>query len=71
VNIFKKKYHWYNFSYAYSCGFGSAQTGYKYKYITNKAINENRIYAKVGEDSVLLSVSYLGYMTREQYEKTN
>jgi len=68
--------HWFCFSYvgdhaeaSISTGtvHGSTYTGYAEKKITIKNIKENKAYAKMSEDSAVVSISYLGHMTREEF----
>jgi hypothetical protein len=64
--------HWYCFAFVgnsvedgkecRSCTY----TGYLDKLITMPRIKENEQYAGMKDGAVLLSVSYLGYMTKEQ-----
>ncbi len=59
-----EKLHWYNFSYmSTNQTIGSSQSGYPLKFVNLKMVNKNKEYAGVGEGSVLLGVSYLGYGT--------
>ena len=69
-----KLLHWYCFSYI---GHGiddgltinvSTYTGYFKKNVTNAMILKNKEYAGVTHTAVLIAVSYLGYMTREEFE---
>jgi hypothetical protein len=69
------KKHWYCFAFVgvseengKECR-ACAYTGYPDKLITMQKIQENERYAGVKDGAVLLSVSYLGYMTKEQVEK--
>jgi len=63
--------HWYCFSYTDIAGsisiFASTYTGYIRKGITMQRINENKKNANVRGEAVLVSCSYLGYMTREEF----
>ena len=67
------KKHWYSFSYegANEDGTGhcvaNCYVGYYFKGITKPMIQENKKAAGVSQDAALLSVSYLGKMTREQF----
>jgi hypothetical protein len=69
-----EKKHWYCFAFVGGqAEFGRecracTYTGYQDKLITMPRIKENKRYAGVKDDAVLLSVSYLGYMTKEQME---
>lgn len=67
-----EKKHWFCFSYrGYNLDDGltcdaSTYTGYNHKNITLKAIKENKVHAGVRDSAVLISVSYLGYMNKEE-----
>lgn len=66
------KRHYYCFSYSGRDSLGNSYeantyTGYKEKEITLSIINENKVYAGVSTNAVLISVSYLGYMTVEAF----
>jgi hypothetical protein len=69
-----EKKHWYCFAFVgNSVEDGKerracAYTGYPDKLITLPRIQENEQYAGMKHGAVLLSVSYLGYMTKEQVE---
>ena len=68
-----EKLHYFCFSYAgqeadskqqcHACTY----TGYDDKIITRAMIEQNKEYAGVTQNSVLLSVSYLGYMTKAEF----
>jgi len=66
------KLHWFCFSYTgkeIETGDdvqASTYTGYSTKNITLPIIDENKKNAHVTDAAVLLSVSYLGYMTRAE-----
>jgi hypothetical protein len=68
------KKHWYCFAFkgeeegGRPC-MGYSITGYPDKLITMPRIKENERYAGVKEGALLLAVSYLGHMTKEQVEK--
>lgn len=62
----KEKRHWYNFSFATPTGFCSSQTGYISKGVTMKRIRKSK-EGIAGESAALLAVSYLGYMTEEDF----
>ena len=64
--------HYYCFSYVgrssedgHQCQ-ACTYVGYDERRITKSIIEENKIAAGVDEDAVLLAVSYLGHMTREE-----
>lgn len=69
------KLHWYCFSYYGNSrdgkltefAHGSAYAGYKTKKITLSRIEENKAFARVSDSSVLISCSYLGLMTNEEF----
>lgn len=61
--------HWFLFSFYGHTPTGSvasACTGYRDKLITLGRIRENKAYVGFDENAVLLSVSYLGFMSREE-----
>lgn len=65
--------HWYCFSYigkllkdGSHCN-ACTYTGYEHKEVTLGMIKENKRNAGVADDAVLISVSYLGHMTREEF----
>ena len=66
-----KKY-WYCFSYIGNSGGSNANActyvGYDKKRITKQMIEENKTYAGLGSNSVLISATFLGYMTRAEFE---
>ena len=68
----KKKLHYYCFTYrgdsseSDSQCYAVAYTGYDEKRITIAIINENKAYAKVTKNAVLISAVYLGYMTEDE-----
>ena len=64
--------HWYCFSYngtnpqtGLDCA-ASTYAGYERQRVTKPMIDENKKHAGVNEGAVLIAVSYLGYMTREE-----
>lgn len=65
-----KKYHYYAFSFIDTNGCaitrGSVYIGFEDKSVTVPRINGAKLRAGVGESSVLLSVSYMGYMTSKE-----
>ena len=64
------KLHYYAFSFIHAQGnttqHGSVYLGYEGKMITVPRIKEAKASALMPSDSVLLAVSYLGYMTHEE-----
>ena len=68
-----EKLHYFCFSYAGQTADTNQQcnactyTGYNDKNITIAMIEKNKEYAGVNKNSALLSVSYLGYMTRTEF----
>lgn len=61
------KLHWYSFAYSSGDETGSTYTGYDNKGVTLKMIQDNQVNAGMTKRSVLLSVCYLGYMTKAQF----
>lgn len=65
--------HYYVFSYAFSRGFTNVIIGFEENYITKSGLEtaEKAAFAiegfPVGETMALLSVSYLGAMTKEVF----
>lgn len=68
--------HWYCFSFS---GFdenskkqcqASSYTGYADRNISMARIRENKAYAGVSDNAVLISCSYLGRMTKSQFAET-
>lgn len=69
-----EKSHWYCFAYIgndlnsnLACH-ASTYTGYKNKKVTMDRIMKNKAHAGVTDEAVLLSVSYLGYMSNEEFK---
>ena len=68
-----KVWHWFCFSYkGKSIDSGEPCDAYVYvgrqgRNISKKAITENKVNAGVSGDAVLIAVSYLGEMTREEF----
>ena len=68
----KKKLHYYCFTYRGDSSehdgqvYAVAYTGYDEERITMAIINENKTYAKVTKNAVLVSATYLGYMTEDE-----
>lgn len=64
--------HWYCFSYAGESSESGRQchactyVGYQEKRVTKPMIEANKETAGVKEGAVLMAVSYLGHMTREE-----
>lgn len=64
----EQKLYWFCFSYVDNARiYASTYTGYSDKSVTLKHIKENKTYAGVSDNAVLLSLSYLGYMTRMEF----
>lgn len=68
-----KKKHWYSFSFSgiekdsgRQCN-ASTYIGYEDNVVTMSRIKYAKYAAGVSIDAVLLNVSYLGYMTKEQF----
>ncbi len=67
------KQHWYCFSYVGKSLVGgencevSTYSGLPSQKITKDIIGINKQYAGVSNNAVLISCSYLGYMTREEF----
>lgn len=59
--------HWYSFTYQHGNSIASTYTGYKGKGVTLKMIQDNKGNAKMPIDSVMISVCYLGYMTKAEF----
>ena len=66
------KQHVYLFSYIDNSGaFGNVHWAFEKRKITNKNLNEVRNYVNdtYKHGCVILSISYLGYLTKEEFEK--
>ena len=70
--------HWYCFSYigGHANGHtgtvsGSTYSGFTFKKITLKIIKDNKANANMNDDAVVVSISYLGLMTREEFTEGN
>lgn len=69
------KKHWFCFCYTGRSSDSSERgqtwantfTGYPCKEVTVQMINENKANAGVDENATVVSVSYLGYMTRQEF----
>lgn len=64
------KYHYYCFSFIDSLGFASVYKGLSNNQITMQDIDSAKLDAKVESSAVLISASYLGYMTKEEVRNT-
>lgn len=69
------KGHWYCFTYIGTDlktnthgAYASAYSSYTKNFVTLRMINNNKQHAGLKNDAVLLSVSYLGYMTKEEFD---
>ena len=61
------KYHYHHYSFIFQgFGFATVTMGDASKNITVPMIEKAKIKSNAGADSVLISVSYLGYMTQEE-----
>lgn len=65
----EEKHHWYAFSFqsslATAISTGSIYIGYEDQMVNLARIKSAKEAAKMPADSVLMSVSYLGHMTRD------
>ena len=62
------KRHWYCFVFYCKTGVGSSYSGYPYQDWFNYTIIEHeKKNARVPEDSVLLSITYLGFMSKAEF----
>lgn len=70
------KKHWFAFTYtgknrdgSPGQAWSSAYTGYAQREssVTMAMIQENKAFADVADDATLISVSYLGFMTRDEF----
>ena len=63
------KQHWYAYSFlGQGNTYSSTYVGYEDNNITMPRIRAAKVFAGVSPDAVVLSVSYLGRMTRAQME---
>jgi hypothetical protein len=73
INIKPQLLHWFCFSYTGQCNTtgksvtASTYTGYLSRKITKPIIDQNKVFAGVTEDSVLVGVFYLGRMSRNEF----
>jgi hypothetical protein len=67
MSLISEGKHWYSFTYTSGAEAGSTYTGYEGKGVTLKMIQDNKANAHMPVPSVLLSVCYLGYMTKEEF----
>lgn len=66
--INSKKLHWYCFSFLHSNVIASSFKGFKEKDKINISdINNARNVAEINGKSVLISLAYLGHMTKEEF----
>jgi hypothetical protein len=66
-----KKYHWFCLTYfsgRNGIEIGTAYVGNIKKGVPRKQIDESKEPARVSKDAALIACSYLGYMTRDQFE---
>lgn len=67
------KKHWFNLSFIEpvenGMTYGNGYTSSDVKALTLAQINNNKVFAGVGDRAVLLSCSYLGFMTKEEFTK--
>lgn len=68
IELESAKKHWFVFSYAKLKGFVSSISAFDSKEITLDRININRRSAQISSRSTLLSCSYLGFMTEEEFK---
>jgi hypothetical protein len=62
------KYHYYAFCFMGTGMWASTYIGYKIKdLITLSMIQDAKVAAKISQDSVLVSISYLGHMTHKDF----
>lgn len=65
------KYHHYNLSFMYQSGsttlIANTMSKTNKQFCNKAAIDSARDYAKLPEGAVLLAVSYLGYMSEEEF----
>ncbi len=62
------KLHYFCFSFfGDNNTINSCEAGYKFPKITMAAIKERRRQAGVGDNAVLISVSYIGRMTKKEF----
>lgn len=68
------RYHWYNFAFRGELEYvddeqvmASVPMGFRHHAVTMKDIKEANIAAKLKQGSVLVSCSYLGYMTQNEF----
>ena len=66
--MFSKKKHWYAFSYRHQNTHGSMYSGLPSRCVTKEIINANKEVARVPKGAVLVSCSYLGYMTEDKFQ---
>jgi len=73
--MFKKRKHWFCFTFSdmrdsnqvIACTY----TGYDCKNININRINDNKAHAGVSPSAVLMGISYLGYMTKDDFQETD
>ena len=69
------KLHWYSFTYqgkpinGYGISIGGSYAGYSGEGVTLDIIRRNKERAGLERDAILLSTSYLGFMTKEEFEE--
>jgi len=67
--------HWFSFTFSEvqdsSQVIASTYTGYDCKNLNMNRINENKGYAHLSQSAVLMGVSYLGYMSKDEFEVAN
>lgn len=67
-----KQYHWYNFCFLNGGTWGSMAYGVKEKdKITKSIISKAKAEMGLPEQSVMISCSYLGFMTEKEHERND
>jgi len=67
-----KKLHYYNFTFLEATdskmNFGTVCVGYPENFVSHPQIDDAKKHANIGDNSVMISCSYLGKMTHDQFE---
>lgn len=66
--MMSNKFHWYLMVYSDGNVISTRFMGRKSKTVTRLSISENQSSTDVAENMILLSCSYLGYMTKDLFD---
>ena len=67
MRLFKRKLHWYVWSFVRGEMQGSAYIGYDSKSLTKGDVLAAKQFAGMPADSIVVGASYLGRMTKDKF----